>query len=101
MPTGTPQSPALAPSPSCPARWGVSHPHLPEGACWGSPGVLMQVERERELHSRLRHPHIVRLHGHFADRGHVYLLLEFCSRGVSERRHPKTRPPPRRGFPRP
>ncbi|XP_064325936.1 inactive serine/threonine-protein kinase PLK5 isoform X1 [Phalacrocorax carbo] len=40
----------------------------------------MQVEREQELHGRLRHRHIVRLHGHFADRSHVYLLLEYCSR---------------------
>ncbi|XP_066192154.1 inactive serine/threonine-protein kinase PLK5-like [Sylvia atricapilla] len=37
--------------------------------------------RERELQCHLRHPHIVRLHGHFADSGHLYLLLELCSRG--------------------
>ncbi|XP_074421970.1 inactive serine/threonine-protein kinase PLK5-like isoform X1 [Larus michahellis] len=93
MPTGTPQSPtALAPSPSFPGRWVGSHPRLPEGMCWGSPDAggtgaggaarltPMQVERERELHGRLRHRHIVRLHGHFADRSHVYLLLEYCSR---------------------
>ncbi|XP_074385115.1 inactive serine/threonine-protein kinase PLK5-like isoform X2 [Zonotrichia albicollis] len=44
-------------------------------------GVGDRVERERELQCRLRHPHIVRLHGHFADGGHLYLLLELCSRG--------------------
>ncbi|KAM9620759.1 inactive serine/threonine-protein kinase PLK5 isoform 2-T2 [Morphnus guianensis] len=32
-----PQSPALAPSPSFPGRWMGSHPHLPKGACRGSP----------------------------------------------------------------
>ncbi|XP_056368802.1 inactive serine/threonine-protein kinase PLK5-like isoform X1 [Oenanthe melanoleuca] len=44
-------------------------------------GVGDRVERERELQCHLRHPHIVRLHGHFADRGHLYLLLELCGRG--------------------
>ncbi|XP_059725697.1 inactive serine/threonine-protein kinase PLK5-like isoform X3 [Haemorhous mexicanus] len=44
-------------------------------------GIGDRVERERELQCRLRHPHIVRLHGHFTDRGHFYLLLELCSRG--------------------
>ncbi|XP_074893907.1 inactive serine/threonine-protein kinase PLK5-like isoform X2 [Buteo buteo] len=43
-------------------------------------GIGERVEREQELHSRLRHRHIVRLHGHFADSSHVYLLLEYCSR---------------------
>ncbi|XP_069733874.1 inactive serine/threonine-protein kinase PLK5-like [Phaenicophaeus curvirostris] len=43
-------------------------------------GIAERVERERELQSRLRHRHIVRLHGHFTDRSHVYLLLELCSR---------------------
>ncbi|XP_063259243.1 inactive serine/threonine-protein kinase PLK5-like isoform X2 [Prinia subflava] len=46
-----------------------------------APGIGDRVERERELQRHLRHPHIVRLHGHFADRGHLYLLLELCSRG--------------------
>nr|XP_051684586.1 inactive serine/threonine-protein kinase PLK5 isoform X1 [Oryctolagus cuniculus]XP_051684587.1 inactive serine/threonine-protein kinase PLK5 isoform X1 [Oryctolagus cuniculus] len=39
-----------------------------------------KVEREIALHSRLRHRNIVALHGHFADRDHVYLVLEYCSR---------------------
>lgn len=43
----------------------------------------MQVEHELELHGRLRHRHIVRLHGHFGTRSHLYLLLEHCGRGVS------------------
>ncbi|XP_064590056.1 inactive serine/threonine-protein kinase PLK5-like [Zonotrichia leucophrys gambelii] len=56
-------------------------PRVPEGPP-GAAGLLsVQVERERELQCRLRHPHIVRLHGHFADGGHLYLLLELCSRG--------------------
>ncbi|XP_039421911.1 inactive serine/threonine-protein kinase PLK5-like [Corvus cornix cornix] len=44
-------------------------------------GIGDRVERERELQCHLRHRHIVRLHGHFTDRGHLYLLLELCSRG--------------------
>ncbi|XP_053822235.1 inactive serine/threonine-protein kinase PLK5-like [Vidua chalybeata] len=44
-------------------------------------GIGDRVERERELQRHLRHRHIVRLHGHFADSGHLCLLLELCSRG--------------------
>ncbi|KAK1342942.1 hypothetical protein QTO34_015710, partial [Cnephaeus nilssonii] len=44
----------------------------------GGPGS--GVEREIALHSRLRHRNIVAFHGHFADRDHVYLVLEYCSR---------------------
>ncbi|RMC00973.1 hypothetical protein DUI87_22660 [Hirundo rustica rustica] len=44
-------------------------------------GIGDRVERELELQRPLRHRHIVRLHGHFADRHHHYLLLELCSRG--------------------
>ncbi|XP_059244486.1 inactive serine/threonine-protein kinase PLK5 isoform X1 [Mustela nigripes] len=39
-----------------------------------------KVEREIALHSRLKHRNIVALHGHFADREHVYLVLEYCGR---------------------
>ena len=56
------------------------------------------MERELELHRCLRHRHVVRLHGHFADRSHVYLLLEYCGRGVSERRPPQSRAPRCRGL---
>ncbi|XP_012584880.1 PREDICTED: LOW QUALITY PROTEIN: inactive serine/threonine-protein kinase PLK5 [Condylura cristata] len=38
------------------------------------------VEREIALHSCLRHRNIVAFHGHFADRDHVYMVLEYCSR---------------------
>ncbi|KAM5188637.1 inactive serine/threonine-protein kinase PLK5 isoform 6-T6 [Callospermophilus lateralis] len=39
-----------------------------------------KVEREIALHSHLRHHNIVAFHGHFADRDHVYMVLEYCSR---------------------
>ncbi|KAM6219910.1 inactive serine/threonine-protein kinase PLK5 [Rhynchocyon petersi] len=39
-----------------------------------------KVEREIALHSRLRHRNIVAFHGHFADREHIYMVLEYCSR---------------------
>lgn len=45
-------------------------------------GPCLQVEREIALHSRLRHRNIVAFHGHFADRDHVYMVLEYCSRQV-------------------
>ncbi|XP_041338753.1 inactive serine/threonine-protein kinase PLK5-like isoform X3 [Pyrgilauda ruficollis] len=51
------------------------------GALYRRGRLLGEVERERELQCHLRHRHIVRLHGHFADRGHLCLLLELCSRG--------------------
>ncbi|XP_068029838.1 serine/threonine-protein kinase PLK3-like [Anomalospiza imberbis] len=88
VPVGSPQSPTAppVPLPGCPGGFPT-----PRGACRGSPvpeglpgaaGLLsLQVERERELQRHLRHRHIVRLHGHFADSGHLYLLLELCSRG--------------------
>lgn len=42
-----------------------------------------QVEREIALHSRLRHRNIVAFHAHIADRDHVYMVLEYCSRQVA------------------
>ncbi|XP_071885446.1 inactive serine/threonine-protein kinase PLK5-like isoform X6 [Anas platyrhynchos] len=39
-----------------------------------------QVQREQELQGRLRHRHVLRLHGHLATRSHLYLLLELCGR---------------------
>ncbi|XP_068775634.1 inactive serine/threonine-protein kinase PLK5-like [Struthio camelus] len=45
------------------------------------PGNRQRVEREIELHGRLRHPHVLGFGGHFADRSNVYLVLEYCSRG--------------------
>ncbi|XP_043391773.1 inactive serine/threonine-protein kinase PLK5 isoform X2 [Chelonia mydas] len=39
-----------------------------------------KVEREIELHSHLNHRHVVGFHRHFADRGNIYMLLEYCSR---------------------
>ncbi|XP_045847524.1 inactive serine/threonine-protein kinase PLK5 isoform X3 [Meles meles] len=43
-----------------------------------------KVEREIALHSRLKHRNIVALHGHFADREHVYLVLEYCGHQVPQ-----------------
>lgn len=54
-----------------------------------------QVEREIALHSRLRHRNIVAFHGHFADRDHVYMVLEYCSRQVPGSLFPFPPPPPR------
>jgi serine/threonine protein kinase len=45
-------------------------------------GRCPQVEHEIALHSRLRHRNIVAFHGHFADRDHVYMVLEYCSHQV-------------------
>uniref|UniRef100_A0A8C9P9J1 non-specific serine/threonine protein kinase n=1 Tax=Spermophilus dauricus TaxID=99837 RepID=A0A8C9P9J1_SPEDA len=45
-----------------------------------SRGKVSSSSREIALHSRLRHHNIVAFHGHFADRDHVYMVLEYCSR---------------------
>ncbi|XP_042333714.1 inactive serine/threonine-protein kinase PLK5-like [Sceloporus undulatus] len=39
-----------------------------------------KVQREIELHSRLRHRHVVGFHRHFADQENIYMVLEYCSR---------------------
>lgn len=57
-------------------------------------GPWLQVEREIALHSRLRHRNIVALHGHFADREHVYLVLEYCGRQVPQGLGGEGAPPP-------
>lgn len=51
-------------------------------AAGGRVGPHLQVDREIALHSRLKHRNIVALHGHFADRENVYMVLEYCSRQV-------------------
>lgn len=53
---------------------------VPRGGGAGRLPFRGKVEREVALHSRLRHRNIVALHGHFADRDHVYMVLEYCSR---------------------
>ncbi|XP_059575876.1 inactive serine/threonine-protein kinase PLK5 isoform X3 [Alligator mississippiensis] len=49
-------------------------------ACVSRLGSRSKVEREIALHSRLSHPHVVGFHRHFADRDHIYMVLEYCSR---------------------
>ncbi|XP_063003361.1 serine/threonine-protein kinase PLK2-like [Elgaria multicarinata webbii] len=39
-----------------------------------------KVEREMELHGRLKHRHVVAFHRHFADQENIYMVLEYCSR---------------------
>uniref|UniRef100_A0A670K7H1 non-specific serine/threonine protein kinase n=1 Tax=Podarcis muralis TaxID=64176 RepID=A0A670K7H1_PODMU len=40
----------------------------------------LQVEREIELHSQLKHRNVVGFHRHFADQENIYMVLEYCSR---------------------
>ncbi|TRZ16222.1 hypothetical protein HGM15179_010901 [Zosterops borbonicus] len=47
----------------------------------GAAGTGDRVQRELELQGRLRHPHLVRLHGHFTHSDRLCLLLELCARG--------------------
>uniref|UniRef100_A0A452RI01 Protein kinase domain-containing protein n=1 Tax=Ursus americanus TaxID=9643 RepID=A0A452RI01_URSAM len=50
------------------------------GAGAGQLRPRSKVDREIALHSHLEHRNIVALHGYFADREHVYMVLEYCSR---------------------
>ncbi|KAM4888886.1 inactive serine/threonine-protein kinase PLK5 isoform 2-T2 [Thomomys bottae] len=71
------------PSPLLPAGVGARCMRCADGPGEGGSlrvGWSPQVEREIALHSRLRHRNIVAFHGHFADRDHVYMVLEYCSR---------------------
>ena len=45
-------------------------------------GVTHQLKREVEVHTRLEHPHIIQMCGHFQDAKRVYLLLEHASGGT-------------------
>ncbi|KAI0811494.1 kinase-like protein [Xylaria sp. FL0064] len=43
--------------------------------------VEVQVRREVEIQSNLRHPNILKLYGHFHDSKRIFLILEFAGRG--------------------
>jgi aurora kinase len=43
--------------------------------------VETQFRREIEIQSNLRHPHILRLYGHFHDATRVYLIIEYVAHG--------------------
>lgn len=43
--------------------------------------AVRQYQREVEIHSRLRHPHIVRMYAYFHDAASCYLLLELAELG--------------------
>lgn len=46
-----------------------------------SNNVEHQLQREIEIQSHLRHPHILRLYGYFHDDARVYLILEYAPKG--------------------
>ncbi|KAI0411570.1 kinase-like protein [Xylaria grammica] len=43
--------------------------------------VEVQVRREVEIQSNLRHPNILKLYGHFHDSKRIFLILEFAGQG--------------------
>ena len=44
--------------------------------------VVPQLQREVEIHTRLRHPNIVRMYSYFHNRDKVILVLEYCPGGT-------------------
>lgn len=47
---------------------------------------FVQLKREVEIHTRLRHENILRMYSYFHDPKHVFMILEFCA-GGDLRRH--------------
>lgn len=45
------------------------------------PQYLRNFRREVEIHSKLNHPNIVKMHGWFQDKERLYLILEHCAEG--------------------
>lgn len=43
--------------------------------------MVKQLRREIEIHSNLKHKHIVRMYGYFYDKERVYLALEYATQG--------------------
>ncbi|ELU12783.1 hypothetical protein CAPTEDRAFT_221177 [Capitella teleta] len=44
-------------------------------------GMVTRVNKEVEIHSRLKHPSILELYNYFEDEAYVYLVLEMCHNG--------------------
>jgi len=42
---------------------------------------LKNFRREVEIHSRLNHPNVVKMHGWFQDPKRLYIILEYCPEG--------------------
>ena len=40
--------------------------------------MFLQIAREIDVHSKLSHPHVVKLHTYFEDDSNVYIILENC-----------------------
>ena len=45
-------------------------------------GAVHQLRREIEIHSRLQHPHVVRMYAYFHDATRVYMVLEYAPGGT-------------------
>ena len=46
-----------------------------------NPKYMKNFRREVEIHARLEHPNILKMHGFFKDAKKLYLILEFCPDG--------------------
>ena len=43
--------------------------------------ILHQIKREVEIQSRIKHPHVLKLRGFFADEKRVYMVMEYAKHG--------------------
>ncbi|CAL8133307.1 unnamed protein product [Orchesella dallaii] len=56
-------------------------------------GMSNRVKQEVEIHSRLQHPSVLKLHTCFEDQEYVYLVLELCHSGELQRYLKTTKAP--------
>lgn len=70
--------------------------------------LYKQLQREVEIHSKLKHPFVCELYAYFHDARNIYLVLEYCPHGslyapsisnVMQSRRPRKSSPIRRSRP--
>ena len=65
------------------SRWNMTELRFPYSLDKDKTGK--QLQREIEIQSHLRHPHILRLFGWWHDEKKIYLILEFAGKGYLDK----------------
>jgi len=65
-----------------------------DGSKVADPTYRERIDAEVETHISLDHPHVLRCHGHFEEKGNVFLVLELAEGGELYRHMKKTGPMP-------
>ncbi len=43
--------------------------------------IIFQLRREIEIHSHLKHPNILKMHGFFYDKKKIYIIIDYAPYG--------------------